>query len=479
MVDGFITRRAGASKLSKEPTINIVSVTFKTITFTITNNDDDPTTIQYELSNPFPTANSFTLEPGATSSNLTFSNLVPSTEHTIFASATSFAEMTSNIGKLTFVTLPPSNPSIIVDGIESTLIRFKFTNPNNVQAKVYYSLDENSITDNEIIVNANSTSAQRTIDGLEPLTSYTLFAQLEVEEKLSDVVSQGFSTPDIAYTNATNGEIVEYNSDGKRYRSHTFLGNDTFSVNQVGDAAGERNKVEYLIVAGGGAGGNDFGGSGGGAGGFRTSVEGAISGGDSPAENKFTVDLTNYQVSIGAGGVATFRGSVGSGGNSSALGIISAGGGRGRAVSYSGSGAGSGGSGGGAQSSTFGVNTNGGAGTSGQGFKGGNASSNDGRAGGGASSAGTDAPDGNRPGGGQANNIRNGTDVVYASGGSPQQGASAAIPAAAGGSNTGRGGNGTNPNFSPSNASSGIVVIRYEIAPEQEVKYGTLCKSDW
>jgi hypothetical protein len=104
------------------------------------------------------------------------------------------------------------------------------------------------------------------------------------------------------YTFATGGDVLTYQLDGKWYRSHTFLSNGNFVVSQVGDTAGDRDKVDYLIIAGGGGGGGhtDGRGGGGGAGGYRTTN--GTSGANSSAESKVTVSAQSYSVVIGAGG---------------------------------------------------------------------------------------------------------------------------------------------------------------------------------
>ena len=133
--------------------------------------------------------------------------------------------------------------------------------------------------------------------------------------------------------------------------------------------------VEYLVIAGGGGGGlgNTTGGSGergagGGAGGYRTSVIGDFSGGNSTAEplRSILTGSGSYTVTVGAGGAYRENGN-----NSQFLDIISLGGGAGahkfsneNGSAYRGA---SGGSGGGSMRFAYA----GGSGTSGQGFAGG------------------------------------------------------------------------------------------------------------
>ena len=123
--------------------------------------------------------------------------------------------------------------------------------------------------------------------------------------------------------------------------------------------------VEYLVIAGGGSGGQGLG-SGGGAGGFRSNVVGQVSGGGASAEPSLTVQaLTNYTVTVGAGGPGTVTQNVNGvqGSNSVFSSITSIGGGGG---SGTGAGGGNGGSGGGANANLGAA----GLGTAGQGFNG-------------------------------------------------------------------------------------------------------------
>jgi len=149
---------------------------------------------------------------------------------------------------------------------------------------------------------------------------------------------------------ATGGTITE---DGS-YKIHTFTGPGTFTVNTLSpDPAG--NDVDYLVVAGGAAGGHSYAG-GGGAGGYRESP-GTASGytssplGASPAA-AITVTAQGYPVTVGGGGAAgggnnntPIKGAPGV--DSTAFGITSTGGGTGGGGSPSPYAADPGGSGGG------------------------------------------------------------------------------------------------------------------------------------
>jgi hypothetical protein len=403
MADGFIVRKGGAVGTAA-PSINFVSSTFDSITFTITNNDALTADIFWEIGDSTPDANTLSLAGGATSSNQVASGLDEETSYTIFA----FANAAGKAGSQT------------------------------------------------------SSIAQTT--PAEP----------------------------IVYTAATGGTTEEYDLDDKRYKSHTFTSDGNFVVTQVGN--GDRNQVDYLIIAGGGGGGgsglfsSDGPSGGGGAGGYRTTF--GTQGGNGELDTKPTVTAQTYGVVVGAGGVKTVNGD-----NSSVFSRIAEGGGRG--ASNGGAGLGTpevGGSGGGAGGSG-GSSQNGASGTEDQGFAGGNnlIVSGTARATGGGGGAGAVGANGNSSasagngGNGLASIIRTGSSETRAGGGGGG-GWNVAVSAGTGG--TGGGGNGTSATSSGGTAGSGavntgsggggvgggsigsggdggsgIVVIRYEIAP--------------
>lgn len=297
----------------------------------------------------------------------------------------------------------------------------------------------------------------------------------------------------LQYLNATGGTTFEYTLSGKRYRSHTFtsVGTTTFTVTQLASDP-SLNILDYLIIAGGGGGG--FSGGGGGAGGYRTTN--GTSGGNSAAEVKITPTLTSYSIVVGAGGNQSsgLTSPPSNGGNSSAFGITSTGGGAGGNyyVNYHGVNGGSGGGGG-----SYFSSGNKGLGTANQGNDGGNGSTDNstyrsGGGGGGAGAAGTNSTgnlgggvsNGGNGGNGLSNILRTGVSETRAGGGGgyphangvPGTGGSGGGGAGKGGANvngnpgqinTGSGGgNGTNSaSANGNNGGSGIVVIRYEIAP--------------
>lgn len=279
------------------------------------------------------------------------------------------------------------------------------------------------------------------------------------------------SAPSGLFTSATGGTIAEYfevdytNNMLRKYRSHTFTSNGTFTVTAVGEANLDRNKVDYLIVAGGGSGatGSAVGaevGSGG-AGGYRSTV--GRSGGNSGPQAKITVTQQNYPIVVGAGG-AGWSFNAGQNGNngssSSAFGISTTGGGGGGRAGEAGKNGGSGG-GAGRGGSTL---LNGGANVGGEGFRGS-------VSGAGFSGAG---PGGGAGGGGHMG-------IVSASYGAGTSVGGTGIPStirtgvpeyrAAGGavsSNSGglggSGNGGSGGRLSSGGGGTGIVIIRYEIA---------------
>jgi hypothetical protein len=245
--------------------------------------------------------------------------------------------------------------------------------------------------------------------------------------------------------------MMRYNTTESKYEVYTsagwaFLRSTAYSYN-----------ITYLIVAGGGSGGNGLGSStyasaGGGAGGLLSGTT-TLAGG------------TIYSFVVGAGGVTP---SVGS--NSTGFSLTSIGGGCGVPVGATSKNGGSGGGGG--DGVATGGDTTGGTGTSGQGNNGGNSSGSAGQSagGGGAGAAGS----GTQGGAGAASSIT-GSSVTYAGGGSGTTGSTVTGGAGGGGNggtlgnstagtaNTGGGGGGTQAGNSTDqkgkNGGSGVVIL--------------------
>ena len=250
--------------------------------------------------------------------------------------------------------------------------------------------------------------------------------------------------------------------------------------------------VEYLVVAGGGAGGygnSSIGGGGGGAGGYRSSVSGESSGGGGSAESAYSITAgSTITVTVGAGAASQTSGSgLPSVGSNSVFGTVtSLGGGSGNHYSYNnqvGNYGPTGGSGGGSarRANTYGL------GTANQGYRGGTQDNvNDGSGGGGAGQVGfnalVDVYAGN--GGNGVSSSITGSAVTRAGGGGGGARENATIPGSggsggggnggqsssvgtgtaptAGSANTGGGGGGGGGYGNNSGAGgSGIVIIRY------------------
>jgi hypothetical protein len=348
-----------------------------------------------------------------------------------------------------------------------------FKNNDANQANVFYGLTSPLTT--IVTLATNTTSSNITFSGLDSNTQYTISAYAIVADATlkkikSEIVSTSITTDEFIYTAATGGTTLEYDSGGKRYKSHTFTSNGDFEVTTVGNE--DRNQVDYLIIAGGGSGSaggrfNDRPGGGGGAGGYRTTN--GTSGANSSALSKVTVTATSYSITIGAGGASIvgnsgdtpFRGINGT--SSSAFSITSTGGGGGGASGQPGTEGKdglSGGSGGGGGSDT-GL---GAAGTANQGFGGGGGKTAAGGGGGGAGAVGAIAPGssiGGNGGAGLANLLRTGSNETRAAGGNGGTNSNSARTD--GGVNTGEGGSGTIRSVTSGSGGSGIVVIRYEI----------------
>ena len=279
------------------------------------------------------------------------------------------------------------------------------------------------------------------------------------------------------FTVATGGTITTCGN----FKIHTFTGTSSLCVSQVGNCVGGPGNVDYLVIAGGGAGGQPTAG-GGGAGGYRTTFP-------SPGCNAgtFPISVQNYPIIVDGGGSGAAS-SPTNGGNSTFSTITSTGGGRGTGPGGLGADGGSGA--GNSGNSPNGPGT-GGAGNTPpvsppQGNPGGNSSSSGpsfgSGGGGGAGSSGGNGPiyGAGAGGSGSANSITGssvtraggggGATFVSGSGGTGGSGGGGAgvsgpSPAAGGNgtANTGSGGGGAAAGGNTGgNGGSGIVIIRYK-----------------
>lgn len=100
---------------TETPTITEVdNTTGTTYTFTLTNNDDFPVTVRYELGSTPPLANEITLEPNETSDNIVL-NVSELTSYTLYAQALTVGELKSQIVQAAFTT--PAIPFVTL-GVE-------------------------------------------------------------------------------------------------------------------------------------------------------------------------------------------------------------------------------------------------------------------------------------------------------------------------------------------------------------------------
>jgi len=247
--------------------------------------------------------------------------------------------------------------------------------------------------------------------------------------------------------------------------------------------------VDFLVIAGGGAGGYDRGG-GGGAGGYRNSFSTETSGGGGSSESSLSFNSgTVYTITVGAGATApTSKPVAGRGSDSSISGtgittITSTGGGSGGHADVNSDGA-SGGAGGGAAATT----PSGGSGTANQGYAGGaatNGAPNFPAGGGGGASAVGQASPSSSTGGNGGNGVSSsitGSSVTRAGGGGGgvygggtggtggSGGGGTSIFGSAGENGTantgsgGSGGSGATPNLKGGNGGKGVVILRMPTA---------------
>ena len=312
-----------------------------------------------------------------------------------------------------------------------------------------------------------------------------------------------------AFVTATGGTVTTCGN----FKIHTFTGPGTFCVSCAGNPIGSET-VDYLVVAGGGAGGRGAtdsgnGAGGGGAGGYRES-SGAASGcyTRSPlgaCVSALPVTAQAYPITVGGGGTAapfpapantTSPAANGNGSNSIFSTITStAGGGGGNRSSATPQGGAPGGSGGGSVSTAAAGSGNtppvtpaqgrdgataspgttnsgtGGGGAIAEGGKNPGSSDFGGNGGNGATSCITGSPVTRAGGGGGGGSINNGNSPGPGAGGSGGSGGGGdgadddTNNATGGTSNTGGGGgggSGSDPGSTGQNGGSGIVIIRYK-----------------
>jgi len=359
----------------------------------------------------------------------------------------------------------------------------KVTNPDGQSATLNNCLDAGgtpvwNTTSGSLIVITELSSLSTSISSTDPDGTSITYSSSNLPAWVSLNSSTGTLTgtaPEVSSNTTYTFDITA--SDGVNSSSRSF----SITVNN----SVAPTSVDYLVVAGGGSGGNGdttgIGGGGGGAGGLRTSA--GPSGGGASAESQLSVSSgVNYTVTVGAGGasptVTAESGGYGLQGASSVFGsITTVGGGGGGKQNGNGQ---PGGSGGGAAYSTY----TGGAGTANQGYSGGNTNGEFSEAGGGGAGGvgqNSSSTKGGNGGVGIQSSIT-GTATFYAGGGggggysalSTTQGLGGNGGGGAGGNqnsgvagtpNTGGGGGGSGVGFNSGGrggaGGSGVVIIAY------------------
>ena len=297
------------------------------------------------------------------------------------------------------------------------------------------------------------------------------------------------------FVTATGGTITTCGN----FKIHTFTGPGTFCVSCAGNSVGS-NKVDYLVVAGGGGSGKSENPAGaGGGGGYRTTFP-------SPGCNAgaFPITATAFPITVGGGGAAGCSPRCGVNGANSIFSTITSAGGGGGGGAPPGGGSSNGVAGGSGGGGAF--LSSGGAGntppvsppqgnTGGNGIPGAppNAANFASGGGGGANAAGGNASSGvGGNGGAGATNSINGSSTAYAGGGGGGKRCAASGSAGSGGAggggdgskasctagaagtaNTGGGAGGGGLFGAGSQGGSGVVVLRFPGPTSATVAPGT------
>jgi hypothetical protein len=368
-------------------------------------------------------------------------------------------------GSVNWDTTPKTTPLTAVSGngyfIDTTSGAITVTLPATPSAGDIVAIadyDGTALTNN-ITVGRNSSDINGAAADLTITQNYSAVTLVYVDATTGWRSVDSSNPNDIAvqpeYIAATGGTIT---CDGD-FKVHTFTGPGTFTVTSVGNPLGSTT-VDYMVVAGGGAGGgigpaDSYPGGGGGAGGFRES-SGTASGCYSASPlgsgvSALPVSAQGYPIVVGSGG-----GSDSAGNNSVFSTITSAGGGKGQ---RNGAGPGiNGGSGGGSSYNQPNGSGNTPPTSPPQGNNGGNNTPTGGfdtGGGGGATAVGGAPGSTNGNGGAGATTSISGSSTAYAGGGG---GGSHSADTTAGGSGVNGGGNGASYptlNGSPGTANTG------------------------
>jgi hypothetical protein len=191
----------------------------------------------------------------------------------------------------------------------------------------------NTFDSNSVVLNRNGSNIDGTAENAQLVTEGLAVTLVYADATKGWLSTDSASKSDVVFPEfitATGGTITTVCTN---YKVHTFTGPGTFTVCSVGNASGS-NSVDYLVVAGGGSGGQNYAG-GGGAGGYRESAGcGYTSSPLGACVSAVPVSAQGYPVTVGGGGASgggsnsnPIKGAPGV--NSTALGITSTGGGTG------------------------------------------------------------------------------------------------------------------------------------------------------
>jgi hypothetical protein len=231
-----------------------------------------------------------------------------------------------------------ANPNPAVTGVgyfcDTTSAAFTVTLPSSPSAGAVVGICDyaNTFATNNLTVGRNGSNIGGVATNGILSTNGLSVTFVYVDATQGWIVTDSGNRSDIPtpqFVAATGGCITTCGN----YKIHSFTGPGTFTVSNAGNATGS-NSVDYLVVAGGGAGGGQHG-AGGGAGGFRESKATGAPWTASPlaSSTSLPVSIQGYPISVGGGGTAPAGGAggtYGTPGTSSIFSTItSAGGGKG------------------------------------------------------------------------------------------------------------------------------------------------------
>jgi hypothetical protein len=142
-------------------------------------------------------------------------------------------------------------------------------------------------------------AAEDSIISLEGIAVTLVYADATKGWLVTDSGLQS-EAPGSLYVTATGGTITTVGD----FKVHQFTGPGTFCVSCGGNSGGS-NQIDYMVVAGGGAGGHYAGTGGGGAGGMRVGSVVDTSPTIPIRAPGFSVSAKAYPITIGAGGAST------------------------------------------------------------------------------------------------------------------------------------------------------------------------------